>query len=94
MMTIKTIGIAAVVAVAAAGFVLGTSAANAATMCDMSWKPVCANDHGITHTFSNACWAKMSGAKVLYKAECGMKPKVHHKKKMAKPAAKKAEPKK
>ncbi|HEX3711023.1 MAG TPA: Kazal-type serine protease inhibitor [Pseudolabrys sp.] len=89
-MTIKTIGIAAVVAVAAAGFVLGTSAANAATMCDMSWKPVCANDHGFTHTFSNACWAKMSGAKILYNGECGMKPKAkHHHKKMAKPAAKK-----
>ncbi len=85
-MSLKSLGIASVLAVAATAFVIGTSPAKAAGMCTLDWKPVCANDHGFTHTFSNACWAKLSGAKILYKGECGMKPKAkHHKAKKAKP---------
>jgi hypothetical protein len=92
-MTLKSLGIASVLAVAATAFVIGTSPAKAAGMCTLDWKPVCANDHGFTHTFSNACWAKLSGAKILYAGDCGMKPKKHHHKAMKK-AEKKEEKKK
>jgi len=89
-MKLKALGIAAVVAVAATGFVLSTGTAKA-ELCTLQWKPVCANDHGFTHTYTNACLAKLWGAKVLYNGECGAKPKKAHKKaakKMAKPAKK------
>ena len=94
-MMLKTLGIAAVVAVAA-GFAFGSSPAKADALCTLDWKPVCANDHGFTHTFTNKCLAKAWGAKVLYWGECGMKPKKHHKaaKKAVKKEMKKDEKKK
>jgi Kazal-type serine protease inhibitor domain len=83
-MTLKTIGMAAVVAVATASFVFSTSAAKA-EICTLDWKPVCASDHGVKHTYSNACMAKFWGAKVISKGECGAKPaKKAAKKKMKK----------
>ncbi len=72
-MTLKTFGMAAAVAVTAAGLIFSTSAAKA-EICGFGWKPVCANDHGITHTYSNACVANFWGAKVISKGECGSKP--------------------
>ena len=79
-MKLKALGIAAVFAVATAGLVSATTPAKA-ELCTLNWAPVCANDHGIVHTYSNACWANLWGAKVLYNGECGSKPmKVHHKK--------------
>jgi Kazal-type serine protease inhibitor domain len=72
-MTFKTFGMAAVVAVAAAGFVFSTSAAKA-EICTLDWKPVCADDHGIKHTYSNACLANLWGAKVISQSACGAKP--------------------
>jgi hypothetical protein len=77
-MTLKSLGIASVLAVAATAFVIGTSPAKAEGMCTLDWKPVCANDHGFKHTFTNACSAKAWGAKIIHKSECGMKPKHHH----------------
>jgi hypothetical protein len=44
--------------------------ARAQGACGMDWKPVCAGGSGWQRTFSNECWAKQGGAKVMYKGEC------------------------
>jgi len=55
----------------AAGMVLSSAgSARAAGMCTDMWKPVCGSINGWKRTFSNACWAKNSGAKILYKGVC------------------------
>ena len=74
--------------VATTAFVLSSGAAKA-DLCTLDRKPVCANDHGVKKTFSNACWAKAWGAKVLYSGECG---KRHHMKAHKKAAEKKDAP--
>jgi len=47
-----------------------TESARAAGACNDTWKPVCGSVNGWKRTFSNACWAKMSGAKKLHKGVC------------------------
>jgi hypothetical protein len=103
-MKLKTIGYAAFVAVAAGALIIGSAgtgeakskkkaaAPSSPVICTWDWKPVCAIDHGVKHTFTNACIAHSWGAKVIYPGECGAKPKMHHKKAAAKAAPAKAAP--
>lgn len=82
-MTLKTLGHVAFVAVAAAALIIGSAgtgeakskkkaaaAAPAPVICNFEYKPVCANDHGIKHTFSSACVAHAWGAKLVSPGPC------------------------
>lgn len=81
-MKLKTLGHVAFVAVAAAALIIGTAgtgeakskkksaAAPAPVICNFEYKPVCANDHGIKHTFSSACVANAWGAKTVSPGPC------------------------
>jgi hypothetical protein len=98
-MKMKTIGFAAIVAVAAVGLAIGSSAPSFAKKkkaeammpepaCQlMIHKPVCGVKGGLRQSYANSCYAVHDGAKVVSQGAC----KAHRKaaKKMAKPAMKK-----
>ncbi len=45
--------------------------AQAQTVCTWLWQPVCAlTTFGHRWTFSNACWAKAAGARILHAGAC------------------------
>lgn len=82
-MKLKTLAHVAFVAVAAAALIVGTAATGEAkgkkkkeaapsgqVICNWDYKPVCANDHGIKHTYSNACIANVWGAKMVSPGPC------------------------
>ena len=40
------------------------------TVCTMEYRPVCAWRRGRSKTYSNACHAERSGARVIHRGEC------------------------
>jgi hypothetical protein len=103
-MKLRNFGYAAVIAVTAAAFVLGSAATGEAkskkktaappppplVFCTMEYKPVCAVKGGMKFTYSNACFAAKDGAKVVSQGACkpGKATKAGGKKKTAKAKAK------
>jgi hypothetical protein len=83
-MKLKSLGYAAVVAATAAAFMIGsagvgeakgkkkTAAAMSPPMgiCVLTYEPVCAVKGGMKFTYSNACFAKNDGAKVVSDKAC------------------------
>ena len=52
-------------------FVMDAPSAQAQVVCTNQWAPVCGlAPIGIRITYSNACWAKAGGAKILHPGEC------------------------
>jgi len=101
-MSVKHLGYAASIAVAAIGLAIGSAASSQAKakkdmndmagpppyICNWLYKPVCAVMGGEKRTYSSACWAAKDGAKILYAGECKSK------KPTKKPAMKKKSKKK
>jgi hypothetical protein len=95
---LKKLGYAALVAVAAAAFIVGSAATGEAkgkkkaaappppppVICLFDYKPVCGVKGKTKSTWANACFAAKNGAKVAYQGACKV-----HKAKAKKKAAKK-----
>ncbi len=98
-MTLKKLASAALVAAAAAAFVIGSPATGEAkavkptmhALCPFVYLPVCALKGGKRVTYTNSCFAGNDGATVISNHACSVKKaKKHHAKKaMKKPAKKK-----
>ena len=100
-MTLKKIGYAALVAIAAIAFVIGSATTGDAkgkkkkaappppppAWCAFVQQPVCAVKGGQKFTYANACFAAKDGAKVVSQKACPVK---KAKKAKKKPAKKKA----
>jgi hypothetical protein len=96
---LKRLGYAAVIAFAAAAFVLGSAATGEAkakkkmaappppppVVCLFNYQPVCGVKGKTKATWANACFAAKNGAKVVSQGAC----KVHKAKAKKKPAMKK-----
>ncbi len=105
-MNIKNICYGALMTLATAAFVLGSTGASeaakkkkaeAAPVPVICWgvnKPVCATRGGTKYTYANACYAAKDGAKVISQKACPAKKAVKGKKKAGKKVAKKSAKKK
>jgi hypothetical protein len=93
----KKLGYAALIAVTAAAFVVGSAATGEARakkkaaaappppiICPFNYQPVCGVKGKTKATWANACFAAKNGAKVIYQGACKV-----HKAKAKKPAMKK-----
>lgn len=102
-MKLKNIGYAAVVAMSAIGFVLGSTGSSEAAKakktaapppqpgpCFDVQKQVCGERGGMKFTYANACFANKDGAKVISDKACPAQKAVKAGKKKAKKAMKKA----
>ena len=47
--------------------------AHAAAFCTQEYAPVCAEAKGQRQTFSNACFARAAGARIVHRGACGRK---------------------
>jgi hypothetical protein len=103
---LKNIGHAALIAVTAVAFVIGSAvpgdakgkkkkaeAAPKTGVCIMVPGPVCATKGGMKFTYANSCYASYDGAKVVSNKACPA-PKAKKAKKASKKKAKKADKKK
>jgi hypothetical protein len=102
-MKLKNIGYAALIAVAAAAFVIGSGGPSEAKAkraaapiypgpCLTAEKPVCAAKGGMKFTYASACIAVKDGAKVVSGKACPAKKAMKHKKHKKKAKASKKKP--
>ena len=51
-------------------FAVGKQPVNRPTVCTQQFAPVCAVKNGMARTYSNACFARADGARVIAQGEC------------------------
>jgi hypothetical protein len=70
-MRVGLLGISAALAILA---VVMPQKASAQTICTQQFDPVCAVKRGVQRTYSNACFARADGARIIANGPCARMP--------------------